>query len=111
MSDVQAQVILSVIRSLLIAAGSGLVTQGYLDDTGLNALVGAAMVALPILWGALNKVNSEKKTQVRETTAVNAGLAAATPGDAPVAKVDTATAKNIIEVMRPPTDAERAAAK
>lgn len=94
MSTETRQAILSAIRSILIAIGSILATRGYVDDETVQAMVGAVMVILPIVWGVADKIQAERAVKAREVVAVNAGIviADATVGQTPLASPDTAPA-------------------
>ena len=80
MDPVTKESLLSAVRTLLGAGGGVLVAHGYLSSGTANELLGALMILIPIGWGAFQKWQSEKKTQVREVAAVNAGVAVADSG-------------------------------
>lgn len=77
MNTATTQALLSVLRSLLIVAGSWVTAKGYLSEGNTSELIGAIMVLVPVLWGVWQKYNSERKTKVREVTAVNVGIVVA----------------------------------
>lgn len=104
MSDVTKAALLSALRSILTVLGSSLVAHGYINDAGANELIGAGMVIAPLVWGIVEKYRAETKTQVRETTAVNAGIAAATPVDMrtpPPVVLTKSEAQNVIKTGTP----------
>lgn len=77
MDDVAKQALLSAIRTLLAAAGAWMATHKYIDADSVNEIIGALMIAIPILWGVWDKYQAERKTKAREVIAVNAGVAVA----------------------------------
>lgn len=74
MDEATKQAALSILRTVLIALGTWLVSRGYFTETALNDIVGGVMVVAPLIWGAWNKFTSERKTQAREVVAVNVGI-------------------------------------
>lgn len=54
-------IITSVLRGVLISAGTYLVTKGYISAEGLSSAVGAILVVIPIAWGAWQKVHANNK--------------------------------------------------
>jgi hypothetical protein len=67
----------SAIRSMLIAGGAWLAGKDLLDSETASALVGSLMVALPALWGVLEKIAAERKAKAREALALNVGIVVA----------------------------------
>ena len=57
--DGKKNAILSVVRSILIAAGGWAVGKGYISEPGLQELVGAVMVIASAAWGAIDKLGKE----------------------------------------------------
>lgn len=100
MDEGQKQALLSALRSVLIAAGGFVAGNGWLDQETVNELIGLAMVIIPAAWGVWHKFTEEKKTQGRETIAVQAGVDAKAQGVAPKA-VTPASAQAIIRTMAP----------
>jgi drug/metabolite transporter superfamily protein YnfA len=92
MDEASKQMLLSAVRSILIVLGSILTTKGYADDETVQAAIGAVMVILPIAWGMVDKVLTERAAKAREVVAVNAGIivADATKGKTPLASAETA---------------------
>jgi len=80
MDDVTKQSILGALRTLLAAAGAWMATHKYIPADSANEIVGAVMIIIPILWSRWDKLQSERKTQLREVAAVNAGVAVAGTG-------------------------------
>lgn len=74
MNETTKQSLLSAVRSILIVVGTLLVTKGMVDDATVQAVIGATMTILPILWGIWDKKEAEQRTQAREVVAVNAGI-------------------------------------
>lgn len=83
MDDVTKQALYSVVRQLLAALGTILIAHGLVNDAQWANLVGAITAAVPIVWGIYNKYSSERKTQVREAVAMQAGMAAVGTTTAP----------------------------
>ena len=46
---------MGVIRHILGAVGGYLTGAGYMDDAGVQAVIGAVMVVVPIIWSAASK--------------------------------------------------------
>ena len=86
MSTATLQALLSVLRSLMIVGGSYLTAAGYLSEGNASELIGAAMVLVPLVWGALGHIFDERKAKAREAVAVNVGIAVAnaSPGITPL---------------------------
>lgn len=104
--DSGTQQVLSAIRTI-IAFGAGIaVAHGYLETDQAAELVGAVVVLIPLGWGMLQKKWSERKTVVRETTAVQAGVVAAKEGAARgnPAFIEHAEAQAIIKDFAPITE-------
>ncbi len=95
-------VLMGQIRTILATVGGGLVAHGYINDSTLNLVIGVIMSLIPPVWSAYSKFNAEKKVQVREVAAVNAGVAVAATGTVgpTVRPVDVPT---IIKEFSPPT--------
>lgn len=68
----------SLIRSLLVSAGAGLVSRGIVSSSGLEEVAGAAGVLAMAAWGWWEKRESAQLTKAIATvnTAVVAGDAA-----------------------------------
>lgn len=49
------EVVGSTIRTVLAAVAGGLVTNGYLDDSTLNALIGGIVAAVTLGWSIYQK--------------------------------------------------------
>lgn len=75
MDDVTKQVLMSVLRSILVAGGSILVAHGYVNDAQWSQLLGAITTGVPVAWGIWDKYSAERKTQARVAEAA----AASTP--------------------------------
>jgi hypothetical protein len=73
MDDVTKESLLSVARIILGAAGGALITHGYLNEAEWTQVAGILTALAPVIWGIINKQNSEKKTQIRVAEAYNAG--------------------------------------
>lgn len=90
MTDATTQALLSVLRSLLIVAGSWFTARGYLSESNTSELIGAITVLAPVVWGALGHFVAERKAAAREVIALTAGMVIAdrtdglTPTIAPV---------------------------
>lgn len=74
MDDTVKQSVLSVVRTALAAVGAWLAARGWVDSATANQIVGAIMVAVPLVWGVWDKYRSEAATKVREATALNVGI-------------------------------------
>jgi hypothetical protein len=59
---------------MLIAGGAWLAGKNLLDNETASALVGSLTVALPALWGVLEKIVAERKAQADQATALNVGI-------------------------------------
>ncbi len=46
--------VLSLVRSILLTAGAGLVTKGLTDQAGLEQLAGGALSLISIIWSQLH---------------------------------------------------------
>lgn len=74
MNDAATQALLSAVRSLLIVAGTILVTKGIVDDATMQSLVGALTTIITVAWGMWDKKRAEQAAREREVTAMNAGV-------------------------------------
>ncbi len=105
MNDASKAAILSVVRSILIAAGSMLAARGVIDTGTVDTVVGSLMTLFPVLWGILEKYSAERKAAAREVAAVHAGIAASNTGLVGDLKPDDV--KDIIKTFAvPPTKGE-----
>lgn len=100
MDDATKAAALSAFRSILAVIGGILVTRGFLNNDQAGQLEGALFTAAPIAWGIVDKYLTEQKTKLRETVAVNAGIAHAAP-NIPIAEVTPAQAQQIIATKGP----------
>jgi hypothetical protein len=73
MNDVQMQMALSAVRTLLAIAGGALVAHGYVNDATVSEAIGAIMTLIPLAWGMINKAITERNSQARAVQAYNAG--------------------------------------
>lgn len=64
-------VIGGIVRTVLVSAGSILVTKGYVDDETLNQIVGALIVLGMGVWSVIQKKGAAKKVEVAAQTGVN----------------------------------------
>lgn len=101
MDDVTKQALLSAVRSLLIVAGSALTAHGYGSDAMMTEIVGAVMVIIPIVWGVIDKIRAEHRTQAREAVAVNVGIAVSNATTGPARMVTAINAPAIIKSVAP----------
>ena len=53
----------TIIRQILIAAGSALVTKGVIDSAQLEAIVGGAIVVIAVAWRYVEVYLSKKKLE------------------------------------------------
>lgn len=60
MNEASKLAALSVLRSILIAAGSYAVSKGYIDENALNQLVGGLVVVIAAAWGAIDKLKGSQ---------------------------------------------------
>lgn len=102
MDDVTKQALLSATRTLLAAAGAWMATHKYIDAAAVNEIVGALMIAIPILWGVWDKYQAERKTKAREVIAVNAGVVVADSTIGATPPVSPADTKKIIAAFVAP---------
>ncbi len=89
-------IILSVIRSLLIAGGTAAAARGVLQGGDVELLAGAGVTLAAGVWGAVDKVLAERKAQRRENIAavVAANDTAAELANAPRVDVWTEQQRN-----------------
>lgn len=78
MNDATKASLLSAFRSILAVVGGILVSHGFINDAQMNEVLGAIMVIIPIVWGVVDKLLTEKKAAARETAAANAAVLSAT---------------------------------
>jgi hypothetical protein len=52
-------VMMSILRSILIAAGGFAVTKGYIDNDTLQQVVSAIVVLAAAAWGAVDKMGKK----------------------------------------------------
>lgn len=64
LSWINSETGLGLLRNLLMAAGSGLVTQGVLTQGGLNDTIGAVLVILGVVLSAISNRNKAKAEAV-----------------------------------------------
>jgi hypothetical protein len=64
--------LLSALRSILIVAGGGLVTHGYVDDSGLQAIVGGILALAAAAWGIWAKRPQSSEAQKVAQSVVDA---------------------------------------
>jgi hypothetical protein len=77
MDDEIRRSVWSAIRSMLIAGGAWLAGKNLLDNETASALVGSLTVALPALWGVLEKIVAERKAKAAQAIALNVGIVVA----------------------------------
>lgn len=101
MNDANKHALLSVVRTMLAAAGGWMATHKYIDADTMNEIIGAVMVVIPIAWGIWDKFRSERATKAREVVAVNVGIAVAdrTVGLTPA--VPSSNTQAVIEAFAP----------
>lgn len=58
-----SEYVCSLIRHVATAAGAVLVTKGYTDQTGLEALAGGLVALAAVIWGQINKKNKTTAAQ------------------------------------------------
>lgn len=77
MNSVLLAAITSVFRAGLASAGGILVGKGLFSqavwDQLQNYIIGAALIVIPAVWGAVNKYVAERNAQNREAAAFAAG--------------------------------------
>ncbi len=67
--NVYQSIILSVIRSLLMAGGAVAVHHGLVSSNDVPIIAGAVIDAGTLAWGAWDKVRAEREAQRRESVA------------------------------------------
>lgn len=100
MDATKRQTLLTALRSLLTAIGSGVVTLGWANDHTVQLVIGAVMTIVPIAWEIYATFTSEQYTEDKVIDGVNAGLAHAndiTPEGIVVEQVSDREAKNIAQ--------------
>ena len=55
------EILLSLARNALLAVGSGLVTNGWVDDAQLQTLVGAAVILISVAWKLIERWRKSRK--------------------------------------------------
>ena len=101
MEEVKKQQLFSAVRAFVISIGMVLTTHGYLSDDIVQLIVGPGLTLAATLWGIWTPVTTEKKTQTRETLAVQAGVSAAMDPTNSINKpedVSKETAKAVISI-------------
>jgi hypothetical protein len=78
--------ILSALRWAMAVGGAYVVTKGLMTQESFDQLLGALVVIVPLVWGALQKFAAERAAKKRETVAVAVGMtiADATVGPTPL---------------------------
>lgn len=106
MNEASKQAFFSALRTLAGALGGYFVGKGYMDEATAAALGVLAMIAAPLLWGMVEKFQSEKKTEAREAVALNAGIRIADATEGPTPAVAPASVKAVLaataEILPPP---------
>jgi len=64
------EALLSVLRAVLNLGAGYLVGKGYLSADLATALVGAVLIAAPMVWGAWQKFEADKKTRALVAAAI-----------------------------------------
>ena len=101
MNDTDKQILFGQIRTGIALAGGALVTHGLVSSGAANVIIGIVTALVPVAWSWWDKKNAEKKTEVREVAAVNAGVAVAASGTVgPTIRPEDA--KTIIKDFAPP---------
>lgn len=106
--DPNTQAMLSAVRSILIGIGGILAAHGItaVGGVSIESIIGIITMILPLLWGVFQKYQAERKTQARETVAVQAGVQA-TQARAPIvsaipaALITPSQAQTIIAIHAP----------
>lgn len=87
MNEAAKQGALSAVRALLVAAGGAFTAKGIVDEQTAQTVIAALMTLIPIVWGIVDKYQSERKTRERVEDAYNAGATnmppPTPPGDKP----------------------------
>lgn len=108
LTDVQKAQALSAVRTLLAFGAGILVARGKLSAADASQLVDAAMqigglvvVAVPLVWGMVNKRNVDATTKQKEVTALNVGIEISNRDSAITPPVPPAAAHAVIEKFGP----------
>jgi hypothetical protein len=111
MNTAAVQAALSVARSVMIAAGTFLVTNGLLSQESFDQLLGAILVILPLLWGIWQKFQAERDAKKREVVAINVGVVVADATVGPTPAIPPVKVPEVIAAVEPrirlPTDPEK----
>lgn len=102
-TSVNEQIFWGWVRTLIAAAAGYLVSEGRIDESTAIAATGVLMFLLPVAWSAWAKHDSERATQKRERTAVQAGALEARTGDldgVPVEAIGPNHAQDIITKLQ-----------
>lgn len=97
MNEASKQAFFSALRTLAGAVGGYFVGKGYMDEATAAALGVVVMIIAPLVWGMLEKFQSEGKAAAREVTAMNVGIAIA---DATPGKTPPVTAEEVPQVLK-----------
>lgn len=97
MDDAQQKAVLSLARYVLAIGGGLVVARGWANDATVQMAIGLVMGAVPLVFGVVTAFRSEKKTQVREAAAVNAGIALSNETAEPTPAVSPELAKAVIQ--------------
>jgi uncharacterized membrane protein len=101
MSDTDLQILFGQIRTVIALAGGALVTHGLVSSGTESVLMGVITALIPLAWSWWDKRNEAQKTVVKETAAVNAGVAAAASGTVgPTIRPEDV--KSVIKEFSPP---------
>lgn len=95
------QAALSVLRSVLIALGAFFVSKGFLTSEGLDQLVGAILLIVPVGWGIWQKFQAERSAKKREVIAVNVGFVVADATVGPTPPIAPVRVPAVIAAVKP----------
>jgi hypothetical protein len=101
MNTATVQAALSVVRSVMIAAGAFTVTNGLMTQESFDQLVGAVLVLIPLLWGVWQKFQAERATKAKEVIAVHVGMVVADNTVGPTPPIAPIKVPEVIDAIAP----------
>lgn len=104
MNDATKLATMSVLRSILIAAGGYAVAKGWVAESNVEQTVGTVLVFVTAVWGVIDKYLAERKAAEREAVAVNAGIAAANASPTNIPPVHPVDVPAVIAEFSPPKE-------
>jgi len=92
---------MGAIRSLLVVSGAALATHGIGSDKLWAEVIGPVMVLIPVCYSFWLKFENERRAKLRETIAVNVGIAVSNAEPTITPPVPAAAVPEIIAAVAP----------